>query len=110
MGKMIAESNFRAVVEPSSLGDFGVMIMTDELVCANVRDRAERYKDKCSDIVDEIKRHADDVKCATIEWDTKEICTLCGYLWEVDETGEPLCCVEAQEEWKISKRKKVSEW
>lgn len=27
-------------------------------------------------------------------------CSFCGYKWETDEHGEPLCCSKAQEEWK----------
>lgn len=30
--------------------------------------------------------------------ETDDICSHCGFSWETDETGLPLCCNEAQEE------------
>ena len=73
--------------------------------------RKEGIEDKklnaCNQILQEIKRHIDDVEEINIEYDEEEACSFCGYDWdEVEEKkcdgwpkGMPLCCKEAQLEW-----------
>lgn len=45
-----------------------------------------------------------DGMCLIVEKQYEDQCSHCHRQWETDdETGEPLCCNKAQEEWKISK-------
>jgi rubrerythrin len=73
--------NWRVVVWP----DF--MLWT-----SNEKDKAER-------IAKEIKRHVDDIKAVELHYDDKYVCSFCNSEWEEDETGCPLCCNAAVEEW-----------
>ena len=66
---------------------------------------AERDAD---DIVEQVKRHVDHEGGVTVQYDAKDVCSFCGYDWEVVEEGEededypvgmPACCTEAQEEF-----------
>ncbi len=48
----------------------------------------------------EIKDHMPDTLDMEIVWDVEHTCSFCGYGWEEEEGGSPLCCNEAIEEWK----------
>jgi len=52
-------------------------------------------------LIDEINRHCDGVKRATVIFDSYDICGFCGHKWEnaLDEDGCPICCEEAKDEW-----------
>lgn len=51
------------------------------------------------EIVDQIKRHVDDVSSARVVWDSLFICSHCDYEWEENEDGLPMCCDEAEKEF-----------
>lgn len=85
--KIIEHKNFRLCVEPWLIGKYDAKY-------------AER---KCKEIQSEIKRHVDDIGQMWIEHDTEITCSHCGLNWEVDETGEPVCCNEAIKEFKLQK-------
>ena len=53
-------------------------------------------------VMREIKKHVDDIAGVSYRRDIKECCSHCGYGWEVDEDGSPLCCNKAIEEWKLA--------
>ena len=53
----------------------------------------------CEDIAKDVKRHIDGVSEIHTEWDVEEICSFCGLTWEIEASGEPVCCEKAQEEW-----------
>jgi len=88
---IIHKENIRVEVEPKLWG-IGI---------------AETEKDQvraCKDIVEQIERHVDGVGLCQVLWDSVSYCEFCGYKWETDEdTGEPLCCKKAQDEWKKNK-------
>lgn len=64
----------------------------------------EDYMKVMRNISDGIKRHVDEVRDTSIEWDAQEICGFCGENWELWEDGEgeglPACCEKAQKEAK----------
>jgi hypothetical protein len=111
MGKIIKCENFRVEVEPRSIGDYGFASISDYAIEPNENKRNERYERICECIVEDIKRHVDDVGWVGVVYDTSEVCSFCGNEWEVNEDpndedwelGEPLCCDEATSEWKMSK-------
>ena len=81
--KLLVRENFRIEVYP-------------DLWIRKTDDAKIEY---CNLIKREIHRHIDGVDGALVQWDTKEICEFCKSEWEVDETGEPVCCTKAQDEW-----------
>ena len=84
--KTISKDNIRVEVEP---GLRGYSYGNDD----------EKIRD-CREIVEQIKRHVDSVASCGVVWDTVEICSFCGFEWDVDKkTGEPFCCTAAVEEW-----------
>lgn len=89
MSKITVKTNFRVVVEPSTRYFAGLGIQRDEKSVLQERD--------CEGIVEQIKRHVDDVKDAYVEYDTEMRCSYCGYEWE-EENGIPQCCTKAQVE------------
>lgn len=93
MSKIIKKSNYRVVVEPKT-HIYGIALSEDAV------------KGDCREIVDQIKRHVDDVCRVDIEFDTEAVCSHCGYGWELDEeTGAPVCCNKAVDEFNNEKLK-----
>jgi len=104
MKKTIRE-NFRIIIEPRALGDYGYVHTSDRLFYPDEEKRAKAYQDRCEDIEEQIKRHVDDVGYVRIECDKKVVCTYCGWGWEIDEgTGQPFCCDEAIAEAEFEKQ------
>jgi len=90
--KVIKRNNFRVVIDP-------------ELWYKEGHQRYETDAIKiCNDIIDQVKRHCDDIRNIGFESDINEVCSHCGYTWEVDESGLPQCCNKAQEEFNQSKK------
>ena len=54
----------------------------------------------CDEIKRDVQRHVDGVSQVSVEWDSKTICSDCGLEWEEDESGIPVCCKKAIQEWK----------
>ena len=85
---VIKRENYRVVVEPY-------------LWCGET----EFTPRDCEHIVDQIKRHVDDISDAYVDYDTSEVCAFCGADWELlptdcrwpDVRGYPNCCNKAQD-------------
>lgn len=104
--KITRKVNFRVVVEPRSLGDYGFIIMSDNSFNRKDEDIEKEYLNRCEGIKDEIKRHVDNVRSIAVDYDVEERCSFCGFEWEVDtETGEPRCCMSAVDEFNANKSK-----
>jgi len=93
MSKKTIRQNFRVVVEPQSLDNFGFT-----LICPDDDERERLYERlymrRCQDIAQAIKRHVDCVEYINVEWDVEIVCSHCGEEWEDD----PVCCNEAVDE------------
>lgn len=108
--KKTIRDNFRVVIEPRSLGNYGFVSISDSMACGGDPDRIEKeYMQRCREIEDGIRRHVDDVGYVSIEFDETEVCSHCGGemdLWPDDQPdddflpGEPCCCRKASEEWR----------
>jgi hypothetical protein len=91
--KVTYQENYRVVVEPRGLGNFGCVHMSDGLIERDPQKRAARYKDLCESIKDDIKRHVDDVGSVYIESDTVKECSHCGSTWsEKSDQYNGGCC------------------
>lgn len=63
-------------------------------------------------IVEQIKRHIDDVEDVSVVYETEHYCTFCDSVWEVFEEGDadgnpvgmPVCCNKAMVEWEDAKK------
>lgn len=94
--KKIINENFRVVIEPQ-IG-----------WTSNEEQEEKELRTTCKWIMDGVRRHIDDVACTYMEYDTREVCSHCGYDWEENENpndpdwliGEPVCCSEASEEYR----------
>lgn len=108
--KLTRKSNFRIVVEPRRLGDYGFIKTSDSAFGRTEEDIEKEYLQRCREIEDDIKRHVDNVDYIGIEYDTHEECSHCGLGWELSEdendpdfpVGCPVCCDTAAAEWKAS--------
>ena len=85
MSKITYEDNFRVVAEVFSLSN------ADEARC----------RSDCQEVVDQIKKHIDDVTSVWIESDAIEACEHCETHWEnaIDLFGYPWCCEKAQNDF-----------
>lgn len=91
--KQVKTKNYRVVVEPR-MYTYIRRYLTEE-----------QYRRVCNEIIEQIKRHVDDVLDVQIEFDSEYTCEYCENTWEEDENGEPMCCGKAQEEWKSNQEK-----
>lgn len=107
MAKIFKKSNFRVLVEPKRLGNYGSVRTSDNFL--RTEQQVEKdYQRRCDEIVEQIKRHVDDVDSANVEYDSDPVCSLCGSPWEQDENGMPLCCEKAEKEFVESKEQIVN--
>lgn len=106
--KIIKKTNFRVVVEPRRLGDYGAL-RTSDTAFGRTEEQVEKdYKRRCEEIAEQITRHVDNVSSVDVDYDTDAYCSHCGYGWEVDpETKEPVCCNTAIEEFNEQKTAKA---
>ena len=83
--KIVRRDNIHVVVEPD---------------LRYLRNPKESYVDNiCKTIVQQVRRHIDETGQVYIHWDSIEECEFCGYRWELDENGCPVCCQKAIDEW-----------
>lgn len=96
------KSNFRVVVTPRGMGDFGSISVSHGLLYGSgktERARAERdMQSRCDDIVSDIKRHVDNARHIEVEFDQDSVCEHCGAAWtETSNTYNGGCCSKDEE-------------
>lgn len=98
MSRKTTQENFRVVIEPKGIGQFGYMSMSDSFFCKDEYDRQRQYKERCEEIAADVKRHVDNVGSVSVESDTVHACEHCGYRW-TEESSEYNggCCDKDQE-------------
>jgi len=96
MSKVEAYSNYRLVVYPA-------------LWRSTIEKNHPANAKTCNDLEKSILRHCDDVDSISVEWDSVYVCSDCGWTWEVDENGEPMCCQKAADEWKAAQQANTQE-
>lgn len=106
--KITKKSNFRVVIEPRRLGDYGYVKVSDKFTGRSPEQIAKDYERISEEIIEQVKRHVDNVGWIGIECDSEEVCSHCGWNWDVspDDSdpdwpkGTPLCCDKAIQEFK----------
>ena len=80
MGYKTERTNFRVVVEP--VAPWSLM--------------EDHVRMTCQSIIDDIRRHVDDVRDARMEWDNERTCEHCGCAWteREDAPHNGGCCDE----------------
>jgi hypothetical protein len=107
MSKVIKKSNFRVVVEPKRLGDYGSVRTSDSFL--RKPDQIEKdYQRRCDEIAEQIKRHVDNVDRVEVEYDEEFTCSHCNQEWEADGSGCPTCCEKAEQEFEAAKVEKIN--
>lgn len=93
MKKVNGYENYRVVIHPRSLGDFGSVSMSDSLVASGEADRQAQYRERCHEIAADVRRHVNNVGIVSVEFDTLAVCTHCGSSWtEESDTYSGGCC------------------
>lgn len=93
MSATTRQENFRVIVEPRGLGNFGWLSMGDRAFCKDEADRQRQYKQRCEEIAADIRRHVDNVGFVTVESDTVRACEYCGAQWtEESDDYNGGCC------------------
>ncbi|WP_336214725.1 hypothetical protein [Nonomuraea sp. LPB2021202275-12-8] len=93
------------------------LILTPDLRDAFPRGDHEAALLQLSDMCAAIRRHVDNVAQVKVEFDTRSVCSFCGYDWEEVTAadlsshpddyeghvlGEPMCCDQAATEFRAS--------
>jgi hypothetical protein len=105
--KITRKENFRVVIYPKSLGDYGGIKLPDSHFRNNEQIQKD-YETRCKEIAEQAKRHVDNIHSVDVEYDTVTKCSHCNLNWEVSEDdfdsdfpkGTPVCCNKAIEEHK----------
>ena len=95
------KTNFRVVIEPKGLGDFGsVSVSADFLYgrTAEAQKRIEREEEaRANEVMADVKRHVDNVGRAYVEFDQEHVCEHCGASWTEDSPDyNGGCCSDDQ--------------
>lgn len=106
--KITVKTNFKVVIEPRRLGNYGFVSVSDNFTGRSSEQIAKDYEKRCEEIIDQVKRHVDNVGYVGIENDSSERCSHCGNDWDVlpDDSdpdwpkGTPVCCDKAIQEFK----------
>lgn len=99
------KSNFRVVIEPRGLGNYGFVSCSPRLIYGDGPAAEKRMEEelmhRCREIVDQANRHVDEIGYITIENDEVKQCPFCAWNWEsaCDENGAPGCCQAAIDEY-----------
>lgn len=90
------KDNFRVVVTPRSLTNFGFASFSRGLFYSGPNAQEQWEKDmqaRCEEIERSIKRHTDNIDSIDIEFDQEFVCSHCGSSWtEESDTYNGGCC------------------
>lgn len=101
----IHKSNYRVIIEPRGLGNYGFVSCSPRLIYGDGPEAEKRMQEelmsRCEEIVAQATRHVDEIGWIGIEHDTEQRCPFCRRNWEsaCDENGEPNCCQAAIDEY-----------
>lgn len=103
MAKRTTQTNYRVVIYPHGLGDFGSISMSDSMFCTDEADRQRQYKARCEEIARDAKRHVDDVGQIVVEHDDEDECEHCGSRWTEKSSDYNGGCCSKDEEAQLSR-------
>lgn len=98
MAKTTVVEEIHVLVEPRRIGDLGAVSVSDRLLEPDEAKRLKEYRRRCASIVEDVRRHVDDVGDVRVEEVVEEVCEHCGSLWtEGDSPHNGGCCHEDAE-------------
>ena len=97
-----SKDNYRVVIEPKGLGNFGYASMSLGLLYGSGPDAQKRIEkdmqERCNEMISDIKRHVDNVGHVYIDFDQEYVCEHCGSTWtEKSSTYNGGCCDKDEE-------------
>jgi hypothetical protein len=96
--KKTYQDNYRVVIEPRRLGDFGCLSTSDSFGGRSQERIRKEYKERCEEIVAQVTRHVDNVNRTYVESETVAVCEYCGYAWtEDDDKYNGGCCAKDED-------------
>lgn len=88
-------TGYHVVVDPRSLGDFGGVRLSEWAIEPSEKRRLNRYQGRCEEMVEQIRRHVDNVRDARVVEETEAFCAYCGSEWtEAGDAYNGGCCDE----------------
>lgn len=97
MARATTYENYRVVIEPRRLGDFGSVSVGDWLIASDEADRQRQYRARCEEIAADVKRHVDNIGSVSVESDAVHCCDHCGARWTEESDKYNGGCCEADE-------------
>ena len=101
MARITKILSYSVEVNPAPLGRFVYGGVSDRLIESDDAKRLKLYRERCEEIIADIKRHVNDVGCVALSADTENVCEYCGDVWtEKSQTYNGGCCdrdIEIQE-------------
>ncbi len=94
MPKKTIETGWRVIIEPRRIGDLGYVQCSDSLLTRDEEDRRKEYLRRCEEIIQDIRRHVDNVGHVHIDIDTEDVCQFCERPWTEDSTEFNAGCCE----------------
>jgi hypothetical protein len=91
MGKVVRNINYRVVVDPRHPAWYDF--------CRGDADYERHFKKTCENIVEQIKRHVDDVGFIEIKHDVVATCEYCERPWTEDDPNYNQCCGRDEEDY-----------
>jgi hypothetical protein len=96
------KENFRVVIEPRGLGDFGSIRVSASFLYgydAAAQKRIESdMQDRCDEIAADVKRHVDNAGYVSVEFDQEDVCEHCGSRWSEESAAyNGGCCAKDEE-------------
>ncbi|WP_202844739.1 hypothetical protein [Luteimonas saliphila] len=107
MGKALGpRTNFRVVIEPRRLGNFGSISVSDSFFYRGpLADEriAQEYDDRCREIAEQVRRHVDNVSHTSVEFDQEPVCQHCGSTWTESSDDYNGGCCAADEDAQLAR-------
>lgn len=95
------KSNFRVVIDPRGLGNFGGISVSKNWLYGHTdadQKRMERdEEDRANEIMQDVKRHVDNVGHVSIDFDQNDVCEHCGSDWTEKSTEYNGGCCDADQ-------------
>ena len=88
------QMDFKVIIEPRDLGDLGGVIVSTAWMSD---DPAKDYERRCNEIVQDVKRHVENVGSVYIDSTIFEVCPHCGTVIDPDDLL-PICCAALQDD------------
>lgn len=101
MARTTVQTDFRVVIEPRRLGDFGSASVSDHAIVRDKQERQRRYRERCEQIAAEVQQRAvgiQNVGHVYVQSDSEHVCEHCGAAWSeagADYNGG--CCKADQD-------------